>query len=504
MTKTFAPGPPSSRGRGSAPVVALLALAFAVGAAPAQEVRLIGPADGSGPGIDLWIESPHPDLDFGYHLSERAYVAVFEVIPGLGATLVWPDRERGRAHLGSGRLVGTGTHYGTLRRNDRAFQRTLAGRHLSARHGYGLHGPDRGYLLLVASRVPLDLWRFGRLDDYRYTPSGLAGQAAFDRGPPGSLERLVRRVVAEPDGGGWSAAYVSYSLLRYADRFAGGYGTSTCFGFLPGFTGFGFLPIGSYRHGGFGLGFPSFHFPGFRGLGGRPFGHGFVRWSHPFGFGASAAHGAGCGFGFSTFPFHLPGAPLFPRRPEGPRSEPPVGDGRGTATIPPPPIHPRTPVPPLAPPVGGERASGPTDALLRAPVPARKRPGVLVPDPRRAPDNHRVAPAVPRVPGVIRAPERVRPPPRIQSRDPVRPPARVRMRARRPPDAVRAPVRSGSSGRFRTPSRIRLPTAAPGQGRSRARVPGPRRIRRPPPRPATLRRPSAPPTRARAKPSKGG
>lgn len=384
MRKCSTPASAPRRAPGAvyAPVsLGLSILLLGSGPLGAQELERLEPDVAPGPAIDLWLESSHDDLEFGYWVSEPAYIALFEIVPGLGATLIQPDRDRGQSD--TGRRAAAGEHYGRLYRGT-AFRHTLGGRTLSARYGYGIHRPERGYLLLIASRTPLELWRFGRLEDYRYTAAGLGAHTPFDGAARRTAERLVDRVVAHPSAGGWSAAYVSYSLLPQLSRFASGFGSSLCgygLGAWPfGFGSYAYLPIGAYRYGGYGHGLRSVFFPGFRGFGlasSYPF-----FWTDPFGivpgfdYGTGIGYpcGFGFGFGFGRHPFvhFLP--PLFPHHPHGRR---PSDRGRRSALILPTKIHPQTRMPEIDRLTVEEAAETAVDRLSRGPVPTPVLPAGL-------------------------------------------------------------------------------------------------------------------------------
>lgn len=388
MKPRHAPSSPFSRTprpvAGTAPLLAALCLLLVGGSAAAQEIERLAPAESPGPAVDLWVESSQPDLDFGYWLSEPAHVAIFKVIPGLGTTLVLPERDGPRGPVEVGRRAAGGSHYASLRREERGFAKTLDGRWPSDRYGYGVGGPDRGYLLLVASRAPLHLWAFTRLDDYRHTAGALGRRTPYRAGIRTTAERLIELVVASPEAGGWSAAYLPYALRPHSDRFAFGrsvHSTSLCAYGLPGY---GFLPFGLYRLGGYGIGLRSAHFAGYRGPGRASYGSGIGVWTDPFGlgfppafglsfggFGSPYRLGSACGFGFGRFPLHRFRDPFFPPRPLGPHV-PPVDIGRKTAAIPPPSIFRRVPTPALEQPEPERSEAGSASALERTlvPVPA--------------------------------------------------------------------------------------------------------------------------------------
>lgn len=530
--------PPRRVGSALFPAAVFAAVALAVGApaASSQDLQLLAPADGDGPGVDLWIESARADLEFGYWVSEPAYVAVFEVIPGVGTTLVVPEREGARERVEAGHRATGGSHYASLYRDEDAFARTLGGRFLSARHGYGVREPHRGYLLLVASRAPLQLWAFTRLDDYRYTASGLDDHAPYDAGIRTTAERLVELVVATPGAGAWSAAYVSYSLLPYADRYSFGHTASSCGYGLPGY---GFLPVGAHRYGGYGIGLRSAHFPGYRSFGRAPYGRGIGLWSDPFGFGFPSAFGfpfgfaspfglrSACGFGFGTFPFHRFRDPLFPPRPIGPVS-PPVGGGQRTAIVPPPNIFRRVPTPTLERPVPDSPAAEVTRALETAPVPVRRIDAELeLPDRSSPAEPHTPTeastPAVYVTPTELERPTRLeRPTQTIRRRGAVRPSPDGRAspterreaerrllprtrpvspRAVRPPGERERPTRAGTRARDPGPRSFRAPTRTRSPGSLRAP------IRRRPPNsfraPTRIRTPSVMPAQSRVKTRSG-
>lgn len=521
-----APGPVG----GVPPLLVALCLLLVGGSSSAQEIERLAPAESPGPALDLWIESSHPDLDFGYWVSEPSYVAVFEVIPGLGATLVLPDRDGPRGPVEIGRRAAGGSHYASLARDARGWRQALDRGWASHAPGYGVRRPDRGYLLLVAARAPLHLWAFTRLDDYRHAASGRGERTPYGAAIRTAAQRLIELVVASPEAGGWSAAYLPYSLRLGEDRFALGrsiHSASLC---AYGFPAYGFPPFGSYGYGGYGIGLRSGRFLGHRGLGRAPYGSGIGLRSDPFGFGHPFGFAYPTGFGHPFglgFPFGFAspygsrshcgyGAPtpyrlgllrfrdpFFPPRPIGPPL-PPVSDGGRTAAIPPPSVYRKTPTPTLERPELDAAETGAAHALERTlvpvrpptgrlalpaggPTPARGAPGEIEPGPRQP----RVRPTEPergRIPGVVSRPA-TREPSRRQP-EAREPSARPGLERPLSPSALRTSPRAlrpgdwqdgrGARQRPRTAERrtwIRAPAGDPTIRSRRLRSPGIHRFR---------------------------
>ncbi|MFQ5691147.1 MAG: hypothetical protein ACE5HQ_12855, partial [Gemmatimonadota bacterium] len=178
--------------------------------------------------VQIWVEQTSPDLSFGYWLSQPAYVAVFEIAPGLGTGLVYPGHGLGPGAFAEGAFAGTGEHpevrvfqQDFIRRGIRGLRdrRGLRryggsfGSYLSlGATGGGLTGT--GYLFIVAARDPLDLSRFQSARTV-----GLVSYSEGDRYRTSTLgdvrttmEALIYDLVGGRPASEWSVSYTAFSL----------------------------------------------------------------------------------------------------------------------------------------------------------------------------------------------------------------------------------------------------------------------------------------------------
>lgn len=128
------------------------------------------------------------------YLPQRAYFAKFEIIDGVGASLLYPTEE------GDRRQIEPGTHH--LRGMPSAFvkaQRDVYGPRVTGPLNAAPRAIREVTLLVVASAQPLNLEPFLR------TPTGLrdhllGGSYTNERD---ALEQILRTVVRNPGSAGW-------------------------------------------------------------------------------------------------------------------------------------------------------------------------------------------------------------------------------------------------------------------------------------------------------------
>lgn len=175
------------------------------GPAPAPETgELVARLVGAGTGPDLAFEVSRP-----------AYVAIFEVAPGRGASLVYP----GFAPRRQDGYVTVGSHWvpsmGVDRRPYQMVSSVVA-------------ASSPVFYLLVASTRPLDLERIG--------PHGWALQTAMSAAygtlsPVPAFERLVELTVRVPEVGGWTTDLYVHWPQVVSPRLTPGRVLVTCNGY---------------------------------------------------------------------------------------------------------------------------------------------------------------------------------------------------------------------------------------------------------------------------------
>lgn len=222
--------------------IALLAAVFLACPLVAAEAQEAAPT-----GIDTSVEANRVELatvgTYAYfrpwarlQLREPSYVAVFEIEPGVGATMIYPhDPWPQKLHMAGVHTIDlTGPQVRTARR--------LMSNHL----GFAfVHRPTvvpRNHLVAVASDRPLwlDGLLSGRVFEYRH---GFAGPERVTRA-------LLANVVRDTRPTAWSSAVTSYWKFRDPTLLTLGAGVPWFGGslqFLGSFRGFGFGTPGSLR-----------------------------------------------------------------------------------------------------------------------------------------------------------------------------------------------------------------------------------------------------------------
>ncbi len=168
-------------------VVAALLTTLAACALPAGS----GTHGGGYEPLRAFVSGPELGGGLGFQLNRPAYVAIFEVMPGRGTSLVYPYPGSGRssgyafsgrAHLGSQRFAGRDIYLPT--------------------YGHGvLQGPT--FYLLIASEQPMNLDRLGA---YGMGLRSALGNHWAAYSPYQTMERLAETVLPSmADDGSWTS-----------------------------------------------------------------------------------------------------------------------------------------------------------------------------------------------------------------------------------------------------------------------------------------------------------
>lgn len=159
-----------------------------------------GPAVGQAPhrpDLDARLFAEHPgDPFYSVMLNRPAYVAVFDVVPGEHVRLLVPR------HLGAAVRLETGVHAVSRPWYTRSFP-------VASWSARGSRHATVGYLVLIASRDPLDLEalrsRVVHMGLPAFRSTLMVHGTAFS-----VMDRLVERVVASPAEGSWSIDWIPY------------------------------------------------------------------------------------------------------------------------------------------------------------------------------------------------------------------------------------------------------------------------------------------------------
>jgi hypothetical protein len=183
--------------------LAALALVISVSACAMQSPATSGPARSGYHPLRAYI-SPSDASGLGFYVNRPAHVAVFEIVPGRGSSLVYPNPGIGRM---DGFVFGGSHHLGWGRRYN-------AGHYLPASHAMSA-GPR--FFFLVASEEPLDLDPIGA---FGMGLHGSLGMQFASLNAYSSMERLATLVLpSTADDGSWTTdLYVHWPNVLYDSR----------------------------------------------------------------------------------------------------------------------------------------------------------------------------------------------------------------------------------------------------------------------------------------------
>lgn len=204
-----APGIAPARAVGTLAVMALACALALPAALEAQDDRRVAVAAGTeradataGPGISLTVQGVNYRAQPGatVTLDRAAHVGVFEVEPGVGATLLWP-------HGGMDDPVAAGSHSFRLNGPRMATYRSLMLSHLGTDFLFRSPNQQDVHLVAVVSEAPL------RTD--RLLSGRVFGIDQPRAGPARVVEALLSRVLSNPLDAAWS--YDRLSFPRFWD-----------------------------------------------------------------------------------------------------------------------------------------------------------------------------------------------------------------------------------------------------------------------------------------------
>lgn len=159
-----------------------------------------------------------PDLGgLGFHVNRPAYVALFEVFPGRGTSLVYPGGAYGSAtHLVSGGRIAVTRHAAWGRMNYRP---------ASSFAGAG----TPVFYFLIASDRPLNLSGFGA---HGMEMTQVLRQDFLGTSPYRTLERIAEVALPGlPDDGSWTSDVYVHWPQALSTRYADGYVPISCGGY---------------------------------------------------------------------------------------------------------------------------------------------------------------------------------------------------------------------------------------------------------------------------------
>src|SRR5438552_1865203 len=144
---------------------------------------------GAAPEAPLQAALLPPTHGLGFWVNQSAYVAVFDITPGSGIGLLYPNfgRDLERPVSAGPRWAAVSPAY---RANQAFFERPGA-------------GSGMRYLFLIASRAPLNIDNTVGYADYLRTKMG---PVAFTGGAFASMKTLISEVVPEQPEGDWTTA----------------------------------------------------------------------------------------------------------------------------------------------------------------------------------------------------------------------------------------------------------------------------------------------------------